>query len=375
MHTRSSSPYPSSARSARALAEVGGVEAGDVAGEVEVPLGPVADHRQLGAEALGDDVLGVADEQREIAHVRMVRDVLHHVGVVVGGEEALAFVALVHRQEADEVRHPGERHALLARVLVQVVVELPRLVPDPQVVALLAHDVVEDHEVRREDLVHAAQRLEAVQIVLGRLRLDVARLVREVRARRVDALALRFEHARHRVLGEPVDLEVGLQATQLTRDRDVALRVPEPDRRGDEECSRAPVGAVDRGIARRPRPARGVVEEISQREVHLHRPAGVREVAAAADALEASAGEPRERASVARRRDRVAVAVHDEHRAAQPLRELAAAAARSRMFPPRIVAMSVSGSVSSAHPTPSSTPFVECGSEKQREMNHCAKAP
>jgi hypothetical protein len=32
---------------------------------------------------------------------------------------------------------------------------------------------VEEHEVGGENLVHAAQRLEAVQVVLGRLRLDV----------------------------------------------------------------------------------------------------------------------------------------------------------------------------------------------------------
>ena len=66
----------------------------------------------------------------------------------------------------------------------------------------------------------------------------------------------RFEHARDRVLGEPVDLEVGLQAAQLARDRHVALRVAEPDRRGDEQRARAPVGAVDGRVARRARPRR-----------------------------------------------------------------------------------------------------------------------
>jgi hypothetical protein len=48
----------------------------------------------------------------------------------------------------------------------------------------------------------------------------------------------------------------------------------------------------------------------------------MREVPAAAHPLEASPREAGERAAVARRRDRVAVAVDDEHRAAQPLREL-----------------------------------------------------
>ena len=112
----------------------------------------------------------------------------------------------------------------------QVVVELPRLVADPQVVALVAHDVVEQHEVGGEDLVHATQRVEAVEVVLGGLRLDVARLIGEMGAGGVDALALALKHPGDRVLGQPVDQKVGMQTAQLARDRDVALRVAEPDR-------------------------------------------------------------------------------------------------------------------------------------------------
>ena len=41
-----------------AVAERGGVKAGDVAGELEVRLGPVTDQRQAGAEPVGDDVVG-----------------------------------------------------------------------------------------------------------------------------------------------------------------------------------------------------------------------------------------------------------------------------------------------------------------------------
>ena len=61
------------------------------------------------------------------------------------------------------------------------------------------------------------------------------RLVRQMRARGMDALAARLQHPRHRMLGEPVDLEVGMQLAQLVGDRRVALRVPEADRRGDVE--------------------------------------------------------------------------------------------------------------------------------------------
>src|SRR5439155_14742754 len=55
----------------RALAERARVESGDVAGEVEVPLGPLADRGQVRAEALVDDVLGVADEDRPVADARV----------------------------------------------------------------------------------------------------------------------------------------------------------------------------------------------------------------------------------------------------------------------------------------------------------------
>ena len=160
---------------------------------------------------------------------------LDHLLVVVAGQERLVVAAVGHRQPADEVGQPDVRRPLLLRVLVQVVVELPGLVADPEVVLLVADEVVEDHEVGEQDLVHPPDRLEAVQVVLGRLALDVARLVGEEGAGRMDPLAARLEHRRHRVLGEPVDLEVGVELAQLVGDRGVALRVAEPDRRGDVE--------------------------------------------------------------------------------------------------------------------------------------------
>ena len=112
--------------------------------------------------------------------VRVARDVLDHLRVVVGGEERLALAALGHRQHADEVGHPHVRRRLELRVLVQEVVDLPGLVGDPDVEALLAHDVVEDHEVRAEDLVEPAQHVEGVQRVLARLGVDVRGLGREL---------------------------------------------------------------------------------------------------------------------------------------------------------------------------------------------------
>ena len=109
--------------------------------------------------------------------------------VVVGRQERLALAAVGHRQPAHEVGHPGEGRPLELRVLVEVVVDVPRLVADDEVVFAILDDVVEDHEVGHEDLVHPADRLEGVQVVACRLGGDVGRLAREPGARRVDPLA------------------------------------------------------------------------------------------------------------------------------------------------------------------------------------------
>ena len=171
MTTQTCSPsrVPELRPQALAVGDLSRVEPGDVAGEVVVRLGPFPDRRQPGAEGVRDDVVGLADEDRPVADRRPARDVLDHLGVVVRGQVRLALAAVGHRQPADEVGQPHVGGGLELRVLVQVVVELPRLVADPEVVRLVADDVVEDHEVREQDLVHPADRLEAVQVVAGRL--------------------------------------------------------------------------------------------------------------------------------------------------------------------------------------------------------------
>ena len=134
----------------------------------------------------------------------------------------------------------------------------------------------------------------------------------------------------------------GFEPAQLAGDRDVALGVAEPDRRGDEEGAGAAVGAVDGGVARRALAPEGVLGEVAQRQVDLDRLAGVREVTGAADHLEPPVAEAGQRAAVARRGDLVAVAVDHQHRAVQVPRQLAQACARSRWISPGAVAISVS---------------------------------
>ena len=82
---------------------------------------------------------------------------------------------------------------------------------------------------------------------------NVRRLAGELRAGRVDPLAVRREHLGDRMLSEPVDLEIRTQLAQLRGDRDVPARVAETDRRGDVE--RAPASASGRGSSSAVAPA------------------------------------------------------------------------------------------------------------------------
>ena len=188
MHIRSSGPYPSSARIRSSVSELGGIEPRHVSGEIEMRVRPLTDRREASTERIGHDVSRVAHEDGPVAHPGIASNLLDHLGVVVGGESAFWSAAVRHGQEANEIGEPDVGSTFLLRVLVQIVVELPGLVADPQVVRLVADDVVEHHEVGEENLVHASQGLEALQVVLGRLALDVMQLVGKLRARRMDAL-------------------------------------------------------------------------------------------------------------------------------------------------------------------------------------------
>ena len=164
------------------------------------------------------------------------------------------LAAVGHRQPAHEVGHPRVAGPLLARVLVQVVVELPRLVADPQVVAVLAHDVVEDHEV-----VDRGSRPSAgwPGSSAGRARRTPTRCGRDSFARCALAGWIRSPSASStRVTGSWASQSISRPSTsvaQLAGDRHVALGVAEADRRRDVEGALAPVGAVDGRVAPRAR--------------------------------------------------------------------------------------------------------------------------
>ena len=103
-----------------------------------------------------------------------------------------------------------------------------------------------------------------MEVVLGRLALDVAGLVRQVGARRVDLLAARLEDSSDRMLSKPIDLQVGMELPQLLGDRDVPLRVAEADRRRDVQ---SPLAARTATAPAAARPRRG--EKVPEEQVHL----------------------------------------------------------------------------------------------------------
>ena len=85
------------------------------------------------------------------------------------------------------------------------------------------------------------------------------------RARRMDPLAARLEHAGDRVLGQPVDLEVRVQLAQLVGDRHVPLR------RGRGRSARrcTALAARGRGRVSTPRSAAAADDEVAQQQVDL----------------------------------------------------------------------------------------------------------
>ena len=192
----------------------------------------------------------------------------------------------------------------------QEVVDLPALVRDPEVEALLPDEVVEDHEVGAEDLVHAAQHLERVQLVLAALGVDVLGLGRQVGAGRVDDLAARLEQRRERRLGEPLDLQAGNLAAQLAGDGDVPPGMAQPDGRADQQGARRLTSAPRRGAGK------PVAHELADQPVHPYRVPRRRDVTRAGQLHVAGAGQlgkgepPVERLAV------VQVALDDQHRAA-----------------------------------------------------------
>ena len=206
---------------------------------------PLPHVRQVRPELAVEDVVFIADHDGQVAHVGVQAQVVDVLGVLVPGAPELHRALVVpHGQDADEVGEEDVGRALELRVLVQEVVEVPALVPHPEVVVLALHDVREGHEVGRHDLVHVPQRVLGVQLVVAGPRLEVPALVVEQPAGGVQARAPGLHDPVGGGGGQEIDGGVGVDLLQPSRDGEVPLDVAETDR------ARQPEDPARRGPAR-----------------------------------------------------------------------------------------------------------------------------
>ena len=102
-----------------------------------------------------------------------------------------------------------------------VVIDVPGLVGDHQIVIARIDGILEDHEVFDQHLVHAPDGLEAVQLMLARFQFDMPRFAGQLCTQGVHALAAGFQQPRHRILRQPVHLQIRMQLAQFPRDGNV----------------------------------------------------------------------------------------------------------------------------------------------------------
>ena len=223
-------------------AKSAGSKPGDVAGEVEVLLRPVADQRQVRPERVGDDVVGVADEDRAVAHAREARDVLDHLGVVVGGRRTprarrrrasgasrrsrsatRTRRASARGSRAGSSRAPTPRRRSRGRTGSSRTTSWKTMKLATRISSMRRH------------------RLEAVQVVLGGLgsrcastRSRGSALAGWMRSPSASSTAVTGCWASQSISRS------GMERAQLARDRHVAPRMAEPDRRRDVERALAP---------------------------------------------------------------------------------------------------------------------------------------
>jgi hypothetical protein len=213
-------------------------------------------------------------------------------------------------------------------------------------------------------------RLEAVQVVLGRLALDV----RDSLASSALAGCTRSPSTSStRVTGCCASQSIsrpGTSAAARARSRRRA-RVAEPDRRGDEEGAPRPPRARLRA-RRMERAAPYAIGELAQQQV---RPSPGSRACGPCPAPSSSTSLPFVAAASAfaarRGADRILVAVHHEHRTAHALAQrqqlVAVRLGRKHRRDQRL------GSVSRPQPTQSSICFVECGSVNILEKKNSRK--
>ena len=201
----------------------------------------------------------------------------------------------------------------------QEVVDVPRLVTDPEVVRRLPHHVVEQHVVGAEDLVHPPESVEGVQVVRRGLALPVGGLRGQLSTRGVDHLAVRLQHLGHRGLGQPLDLQVGHPLAQGTGDGEVPQHVAQSDRRADPQGPTLALSGEEPRGADRGGVGRVHVDELLDQCVDQHGVPRHRQVSYAVHDDQAAAGQLGEAGTALRVLAVVERAMQDEHRTVERL--------------------------------------------------------
>ena len=63
----------------------------------------------------------------------------------------------------------------------------------------------------------------------------------------MNTLTMRLQHFGHRMLCQPIDLQVGAELTQFVGNGNVTLCMPQPNGRGDIECAFAAIAPTRPG--------------------------------------------------------------------------------------------------------------------------------
>ena len=207
-----------------------------------------------GPERVGHDVVGVADEDRAVADAREPGDVLDHLGVVVGGRGRPRARRRRASAASRRSRSASVGGASSARGSRAGSSRAPR--PRRRSTGRSGSSRTTSWKTMK-----LATRISSIRRIAWKQcrscspdsRLDVARLAGEVRAGRVDPLAARPRAPRHRVLGQPVDLELGVSGGARRRSR---RRAGRGRARSARRCRAPACGRLRPRVQRRSRRAR-----------------------------------------------------------------------------------------------------------------------
>src|SRR6266566_4537413 len=156
------------------------------------------------------------------------------VSVAVGAQKGLALISL-DWQAPDKVGQKDKGLPLQFRVFMIVIVHIPGLVSDDEIVVLRLHKIGKGHEVVHHDLIHGAQREEGGEVMLAGDMLKVTTFISKVAGNGMNVLAFALQIGRSRVNGKPINGEIRFKFAQFARNGKVALDVSQANGAGEQE--------------------------------------------------------------------------------------------------------------------------------------------